>query len=71
VAQAEIWREGVLLASSAPEAMPADDRAGAPAPQTRSIKLQPFEPGAYEVRMVVTDRKANEMTSRRAAFAID
>jgi hypothetical protein len=51
--------------------MPADDRPGGPAPQTRSIKLRPFEPGDYEVRVVVTDRKANEMTSRRASFAID
>jgi VWFA-related protein len=32
---------------------------------------RPFGPGEYEVRIVVTDSVANEMTSRRAAFTIE
>jgi hypothetical protein len=71
VAQAEIWRGGVLLASSAPEAMGLGDRGEPPVPHTRSIKLEPFGPGDYEVRIVVTDRNANEMTSRRVGFTIE
>ena len=71
VTQAEIWRGGVLLASSAPESMGLGDRGEPPVPHTRSIKLEPFGPGDYEVRMVVTDRNANEMTSRRVGFTIE
>lgn len=71
VAQAEIWRGGVLLASSAPESMAQADRGGPPVLQTRSVKLEPFAPGDYEVRIVVTDRNANEMTSRGVGFTIE
>ena len=69
--QAEIWRAGLLLAASAPEPMEQADRGAPPALHTQSIKLEPFAPGDYEVRMVVTDRNANEMTSRRAAFTVE
>ncbi len=71
VTQSEIWRGGVLLASSAPEAMDLGARGGPLVPHTRSIKLEPFGPGDYEVRIVVTDRTANEMTSRRVSFIIE
>jgi VWFA-related protein len=71
VSQAEIWRGGELLASSTPEAMTAGERSGPPVPHTRSIKLTPFGPGEYEVRIVVTDALSNKMTSRRAAFSIE
>jgi hypothetical protein len=69
--QAEIWRGGVLLASSAPQAMEQGDRGAPPALHTQSIKLEPFAPGDYEVRMVVTDRNANVTTSQRVGFSID
>ena len=68
VTEAEIWRGGVLLASAAPEAMEQGARGAPPVLHTQSIKLEPFGPGDYEVRMVVTDRNANEMTSRRVAL---
>ena len=71
VTQSEIWRGGVLLASSAPEAMDLGGRGGPLVPHTRSIKLEPFGPGDYEVRIVVTDRNANEMASRRVGFTIE
>lgn len=71
VTQAEIWRGGVLLASSAPEPTPQGDRDEPPVPHTRSINLAPFGPGDYEVRIVVTDRNATEMTSRRVGFTIE
>lgn len=71
VTQAEIWRGGVLLASSAPESVAPGDTTGPPVAHTRSIKLAPFGPGDYEVRIVLTDRNANEMTSRRVGFTIE
>jgi VWFA-related protein len=71
VTQSEIWRQGILLASSAPEPMVPGERGGPPVLQTRRIKLEPFEPGDYEVRIVVSDRIAGQMTSRRAGFTIE
>ena len=71
VTQAEIWRGGVLLASSAPDSMEQGDRGAPPVPHTRSIKLAPFPPGDYEVRIVVTDQIASDMKSRRANFTIE
>jgi len=71
VSQAEIWRGGELLASSSTEPMAAGDKGGPPLPQTRSVKLGPFAPGDYEVRIVVTDAVAQKMTSRRTAFTIE
>jgi len=69
--QAEIWRGGVLLASTAPESMPTGERDLAPVAYTTGINLAPFGPGDYEVRIVVTDRNATEMASRRTAFIIE
>jgi hypothetical protein len=69
--QAEIWRGGVLLASTAPESMPTGERDLAPVAYTTGINLAPFGPGDYEVRIVVTDRNATEMASRRTGFIIE
>ena len=71
VTLSEIWRGGALLASSAPESLEQGDRGAPPLPQTRSIKLDPFPPGDYEVRIVVTDSLTKETTSRRTTFSID
>ncbi len=71
VTQAEIWRAGVHLASSTPQAMEQADRGAPPALHTQSIKLEPFAPGDYEIRMVVTDRRADLTTSQQVSFTID
>ncbi len=71
MAEAEVWRGGALLASAAPEPMEQGAPGTPPTLHTQSIKLEPFAPGEYEVRMVVTDRNANEMTSRRVAFTVE
>jgi hypothetical protein len=68
--QAEIWRGGELLAASAPEPMTARYNGGS-APHTRKIKLRPFEPGDYEVRIVLTDEKTSVTASQRAGFTIE
>ncbi len=71
VAQAEIWRRGVFLAASAPQEIAPDDRNAPDVEHTRSIKLDPFPPGDYEVRILVTDQNSRQMTSRQAAFVIE
>jgi hypothetical protein len=71
VAQAEIWRKGVMLAASVPEAMPQGEPGAPEVEHTRSIRLDPFPPADYEVRMVVTDENSRQMTSRRARFVIE
>jgi hypothetical protein len=71
VTQAEIWRGGVFLAASAPEPIADDDRSAPQVEHTRSIKLEPFPPGDYEVRILVTDQNSRQMTSRQAAFVIE
>lgn len=68
--RAEVWRGGERLASTAPEPMSAGE-GGAPPFELRRIKLRPFEPGEYEVRIVVTDELSHATTSRAAAFAIE
>jgi hypothetical protein len=42
-----------------------------PLPHTTRIKLQRFEPGDYELRVTVTDRKASALATRRVAFTIE
>ena len=71
VTETEIWRGGVKLASTPSEAMEPGERGAPPVPHTRSIKLAPFEPGDYEVRVVVTDRRAGAMASRRVGFTVE
>jgi hypothetical protein len=71
VAHAEIWRQGVMLAASAPEPIPQGERGAPQVEHTRSIKLEPFPPGDYEVRLVVTDQNSLQMTSRQAAFVVE
>jgi hypothetical protein len=71
VAQAEIWRGGVFLAASAPQEIEPGEKGAPQVEHTRSIKLDPFPPGDYEVRILVTDQNSREMTSRQAAFVIE
>ncbi len=71
VSQAEILRGGVTLGTAAPEPMELGEPKDPPEPHTTRIKLQRFEPGEYELRLTVTDRIANAITSRRVGFTID
>ncbi len=71
VSQAEILQGGVTLGKAAPEPMSLGEPQGPPVPHTTRIKLQRFEPGDYELRLTVTDRIANAMSTRRVAFSID
>jgi VWFA-related protein len=70
VAVAELWRDGKRLAASGPEAMTADEGGGPPL-QLRRIGLRPFEPGDYELRMVVTEEPSRRTASASTTFAIE
>jgi VWFA-related protein len=70
VAVAEVWRGGKRLASSAPEPMAASE-GGAPPQQLRSVMLRAFEPGQYDLRIVVTDEMSHTTVSASAAFTIE
>ena len=71
VSQAQVLRGGVLLGTAAPEPVEPGAPEGPPAPHTTRIKLLRFEPGDYELRVTVTDRKANATTTRRVGFTVD
>jgi hypothetical protein len=69
VSQTEIWRGGALLAASPrqPIGAPGD----ASTAHTRKIRLTPFDPGDYEVRIVLTEEQTSISVSERAAFTIE
>jgi hypothetical protein len=71
VSRTEIWRAGQLLAVSRPEPLEAATAEAARGVRTRKIGLWPFEPGDYEVRVVVRDERKSSETSQRASFAIE
>jgi VWFA-related protein len=68
--QAEILEGGHLLAS-APETTVALSQMGAvPQAYTGRIKLRPFPPGEYELRIAVTDHLVRSTVQRHAGFDI-
>ncbi|HXK10434.1 MAG TPA: VWA domain-containing protein [Vicinamibacteria bacterium] len=70
VEQAEVRRGGSLLAAAAPEAMEGGEARSVVAHLSR-IRLQPLEPGDYELRVTVTDRNANAMAARSVPFTVE
>jgi VWFA-related protein len=69
VAQAQVMRGGVALATAAPEAM--EGGTSGPVLHASRIRLQRLEPGDYELRVTVTDRAANAIASRAAPFTVE
>jgi hypothetical protein len=69
ITQTEIWRGGELLAASPKEPVVAPG--DATTAHTRKIRLTPFDPGNYEVRIVLTEQQSNTTVSERAAFTIE
>jgi hypothetical protein len=70
VAQAEVLRNGAVLGTAAPEEMTADG-SGMPVPHLSRIRLQRFEPGDYELRVTVTDRRAGAIAARTVSFTVE
>ena len=76
VAQAEILRGGVVLATAAPEPIVVAAPQGPPLPHTSRIKLRLDDLATtglpeYELRLTVTDRNADETAARLVDFRID
>lgn len=71
VTQTEIWRGGNLLAASPPQPLESQAGGASGAAYTRRIKLRPFGPGDYEVRIVVRAVRADASASQRAGFRIE
>lgn len=67
--QAAVLRKGVVLATAAPEVM--EGSAASPPVHVSRIALQPFEPGDYELRVTLTDRRANASVARVAPFTVE
>jgi VWFA-related protein len=67
--QTEIWRGGQLLAASRKEPVVAPG--DATRAHTRKIRLTPFDPGDYEVRIVLTEEQSSATVSERAAFRVE
>lgn len=70
VSQAAVVKNGRALATAAPEAM-VPETPGTPVAHLSRIRLQPLEPGEYELRITVTDRNASATVSRSVAFTVD
>jgi VWFA-related protein len=71
VARTEIRRGGVPLAVSRPEALRESPSRESQVVHTRKIPLKAFEPGDYEVHIVVKDEGQKIVASRRAPFVIE
>jgi hypothetical protein len=71
VLQAQVWSAGKATAVSPVQPVKLASKDGAPVPETNVMGLEGLPAGAYELRVVVQDRKAGTTTMRRAPFAID
>jgi VWFA-related protein len=71
VLQAQVRSATRLVAAT--QALPAAlaSRDGAPLQETNGIPLESLEPGSYELRVVVVDRKAGATVDRRLDFAVE
>ncbi len=71
VLQAQIWSGGKAIAASKPQPATLGKDGETPLPETNEVGLAGLEPGPYELRVVVVDRKANVNALRTAEFAIE
>jgi VWFA-related protein len=71
VLQAQLRSAGKLVAASKPQPVVMAKRDGLPLPETNSISLASLEPGSYELRVVVVDRKAQLTTQRNVDLQVE
>jgi len=71
VLQAQIRSGKDLIAASRPQAVTFQQKDGLPLPQGNGMSLESLAPGAYELRVVVADRKADATAYRSVAFTIE
>ena len=59
VLQAQIWSGGKVIAASKPRPAALERRDDLPVPETNGMSLQGLEPGDYNLKVVVVDRKGD------------
>jgi len=71
VLQAQVWSGGKATAASPVQPVRLQHKDGVPVPETNVMGLEGLPAGAYELRVVVQDRKGSATTFRRVPFTID
>jgi VWFA-related protein len=71
VLQAQVWSAGKATAASPVQPVRLQQKDGVPVPETNVMGLEGLPAGAYELRVVVQDRKGSATTFRRVPFTID
>jgi VWFA-related protein len=71
VLQAQVWSGGKATAASPVQPVRLQQKDGVLAPETNVMGLEGLPAGAYELRVVVQDRKGSATTFRRVPFTID
>jgi VWFA-related protein len=71
VYQAQIWTGGKTVAASKAQPAAFGKKNDAPLPETNGLPLEGLPPGAYELRVVVVDRKANATIYKKVDFTIE
>jgi VWFA-related protein len=71
VLQAQVWSGGKATAASPVQPVRLQRKDGVPVPETNVMALEGLAAGAYELRVVVQDRKAGATASRKVPFTID
>jgi len=71
VLQAQVWSAGKATAASPVQPVRLQQKDGVPVPETNVMGLEGLSAGAYELRVVVQDRKGSATTFRRVPFTID
>ena len=71
VLQAQVWSGGKATAASPVQPVRLQQKDGVPVPETNVMGLEGLPAGAYELRVVVQDRKGSATTFRRVPFTIN
>jgi VWFA-related protein len=71
VLQAQIRFGGKLIAASKPQPVTFHQKDGVPLPQSNGMSLEGFDPGYYDLRVVVVDRRAGATASRDVDFTVE
>ena len=71
VLQAQIRSGEKLIAASKPQPVTFQQKDGVPLPQSNGMSLEGFDPGRYELRVVVVDRRANATVFRSVDFTVE
>jgi hypothetical protein len=71
VLQAQIRSGDKLLAASKPQPLSFQQKDGVPLPESNGMSLEGLDPGRYELRVVVVDRRANATAFQSVDFTVE